>query len=154
MWVPNIRPTIKKEFIRVNNEITLKSSQNLKIILYQNKQKLLLNTHPGLCQLDCSYNGKYIGESKNVFTCCMERQQYSIKGNCELSATTKHRKESHPKTISIMWICTKESCELLQVNRLKTLNEIDKIIRVGKRHWWIIHHHKQLETTFSEKGNH
>ena len=97
-----MRLTIKKEFIRVNKEITLKSNQNLKIILYQKQQKLLLNTHPGLYQLHCSYNGKYIGESKNVFTCCMERQQYSIKGNCELSATTKHRKESHPKTISIM----------------------------------------------------
>ena len=63
-WIPNIGPKIRKEFKKVNKDITFTSGQNLQSILCQNKLKLLPNSHPGVSQLDCLCNGSYIGESK------------------------------------------------------------------------------------------
>ena len=95
-WVPNIGPKIRKEFKKVNNDITFISGKNLQSILCRNKPKLLPNSHPGVYQLDCSCNGRYIGESKKkVLTRCIEHQQDSIKGNCESSSATEHTKECH-----------------------------------------------------------
>ena len=59
-----IGPKIRKEFKKVNKDITFTSGKNLRSILCQNKPKLLPNSHPGVYQLDCSCNGRYIGESK------------------------------------------------------------------------------------------
>ena len=75
-WVPNIGPKIRKEFKKVNKDITFTSGKNLQSILCQNKPKLLPNSHPGVSQLDCSCNGRYIGESKKkVLTRCIEHQK-------------------------------------------------------------------------------
>ena len=75
----------------------------------KNKPKLLPNSQPGAYQLDCSCNGKYIGESKKrVLTRCIEHQQDSMSGKWESSGTTEHTKECHgqfdwihPKTVRI-----------------------------------------------------
>ena len=64
-WVLNIGPKIRKEFKKVNKGITITSGKNVQSILCQNKPKLLPNGHPGVYQLNCSCNGRYIGESKN-----------------------------------------------------------------------------------------
>ena len=80
--LPNIGPTWRKEFKKVNKNITLTSGKNLQSILCQNKPKLLPNSHPGVYQLHCSCNGRYIGESKKkVLPLCIEHQKDSIKGN-------------------------------------------------------------------------
>ena len=51
-----------------------KQRQN-KIKTKQNKPKLLPNSHPGVYQLGCSCNGKYIGDSKvKVLASCIEHQ--------------------------------------------------------------------------------
>ena len=71
-WISNIGPEIRKEFKKVNKDITFTSGKNLQSILCQNKPKLLPNSHPGVYQLDCSCNGRYIGESKKkVLTRCI-----------------------------------------------------------------------------------
>ena len=71
-WIPNIGPKIREEVKKVNKDITFTSGKNLQSIL----------CHPGVYQLDCSCNGRYIGESKKkVLTRCTEHQQDSIKGN-------------------------------------------------------------------------
>ena len=57
-WVPNIGPKIRKEFKKVNKDITFTSGRNLQSILCQNKPKLLPNSHPGVYQLDCSCNSR------------------------------------------------------------------------------------------------
>ena len=57
-WVPNIGPKIRKEFKKVNKDITFTSSKNLQSILCQNKPKLLPNSHLGVYQLDCSCNSR------------------------------------------------------------------------------------------------
>ena len=58
--------------------------------------KLLPNSQPGIYQLDCLYNGKYIGESKKrVLTRCIEHQQDSMSGKWESSWGTEHTKECH-----------------------------------------------------------
>ena len=76
------KPKIRKEFKIVNKDITFISSKNLQSILCQNKPKLPPNSYPGVYQLDCSCNGRYIGKSKEkVLTRCIEHQQDSIKGN-------------------------------------------------------------------------
>ena len=36
-------------------------------ILYQIKLKILFNSHPGVYQLDCSCNSRYIGKSKKNY---------------------------------------------------------------------------------------
>ena len=78
-------------------KIAFTSGKNLQQILCQKKKpKLLPNSQPGVYQLECSCNGKYISESKKrVFTRCIEHQQDSISGKLESSAPTEHTKESH-----------------------------------------------------------
>ena len=93
-------------------------------------------------QLDCSCNGRYIGESKKkVLTGCIERQQDSIKGNWESSGATEHTKECHgqfnwvhSRTIVAMSNMHKRKVhEALEINSLKTLNETDKTFKVLNR---------------------
>ena len=50
----------------LNKDITFTSDKNVQSVLCQNKPKLLPNSHPGVYQLDCSCNGRYIGESKKI----------------------------------------------------------------------------------------
>ena len=52
LWIPNIGPKIRKEFKKVNKDITSTSGKNLQIILCQNKSKLLPNSHPAVYQSD------------------------------------------------------------------------------------------------------
>ena len=81
-WILNIEPKIRKEVKKVNKGIIFTFGKNVKSILCQNKPKLIPNSHPGVYQLDCSCNGRYIVESKKkVLRCCIEHQQDSIKGN-------------------------------------------------------------------------
>ena len=101
---------IRKELKKVDRDIFFTSGKNLQSILCQNKPKLLTNSHPGVYQLDCSCNGRYIGESKKkVLTRCTEHQQDSIKGNWESSGATEHTKVCHgqfnlihPRTIAVI----------------------------------------------------
>ena len=130
--IPNIGSKIRKEFKKVNKDITFTSGKNLQSILCQNKPELPPNNHPGVYQLDCSCNGRYIGESKKkVLTRCIEHQQDSIKGNWESSGATEHTKECHgqfnwihPRIIAVMSNMYKRKVsEALEINRLKTLSE-------------------------------
>ena len=92
--------------------------------------------------MDCSYNGRYIGESKkNVLTRCIEHQQDSIKGNWESSGATEHTKQCHeqfnwvhPRTIAVVSNMYKRKVrEAFEINRLKTLNETDKTFKMLNR---------------------
>ena len=73
------------------------------------KPKLLPHSQPGVYQLHCWCNGKYIGESKKrVLTRCIEHQQDSMNGKWESSGATERTKECHgkfdwlhPKTVRI-----------------------------------------------------
>ena len=60
-WVPNIVLKLRKYFKKVNKDIIFTSGKNLQSILFRNKPNLLPKGHPGVHQLDCSWNGKYIG---------------------------------------------------------------------------------------------
>ena len=80
-WVLNIGPKIMKEFKKVNKDVTFTSRINLRSTLCQNKPY----SHPGVYQLDCSCDGRYIGKSKkNVLARRIEHQKDSIKDNWEL----------------------------------------------------------------------
>ena len=64
-WIPNISPKIKRDFKKIGKDIAFTSGKNLQQILCQkNKPKLQPNSQPGVYQLDCSCNGKYIDQSK------------------------------------------------------------------------------------------
>ena len=61
-WIPNINPKRKSEFKKIGKDVAFTSGKNLQQILCQkNKPNLLPNSQPGVYQLDCSCNGKYIG---------------------------------------------------------------------------------------------
>ena len=79
-WILNVSPKIKCEFKKIGKDIIFTSGKNLQQILCQKiKSKLLPNSQPGVYQLHCSCNGKYIGESKRrVLTQCIEHQQDSM----------------------------------------------------------------------------
>ena len=47
-WVSNTGVKIMKQFKKVNKDFTFTSGKNLQSILYQNKPKLLPNSHPGV----------------------------------------------------------------------------------------------------------
>ena len=71
----------------------------------QIKPKLLSNSHPGVYQLDCSCNGRYIGESKKkVLTRCIENHPDSTKGNFESSGITEN-------TTGVSWTIQLDSPE-------------------------------------------
>ena len=120
-WISNIGPKIKREFSKTEKHIAFTSWKNLEQILCQkNKPKLL--PQPGVCQLDCSCNGRYIGKSKKrVFTRCIEHQQgsISVKGeSCGLQNKQKNamgnstrciRKQYEFHHISTKGISTKDS---------------------------------------------
>ena len=62
-----IGPKIRKEFKKVNKDITFTSGKNSQSILCQNKPILIPNGHPGAYQLDSSCNGRYISVSKKKY---------------------------------------------------------------------------------------
>ena len=90
--------------------------------------------------MDFSNNGRYIGkkEKEKVFTLCIEHQQDRIKGNWESPDAIEDTKEcqrqfnwSHLRIIAIMPNMYKRKVrEAFEINRLKTLNEIDKKFKV------------------------
>ena len=141
-WISN-SPKIKCEFKKIGKDISFTSEKNLQQILCQkNKPKLLQNSQPGVYQLDCSCNGKYIGKSKKrVLTRCIGHQQDSISGKWESSGTTEHTKEYHeqfdwlhPKTIHISpYMYERKIPEALEISKLKTINEKDKTFTVLNR---------------------
>ena len=71
----------------------------------------------------------------------MEHQQESIKGNWESSSATEYTKECHgqfnwirPRTTVVMSNMYKRKLsEALEINSLKTLNELDKRFKVLNR---------------------
>ena len=100
------------------------------------------NHHPGMYQLYCSCNGRYICKlKKKVSTQCIDHQQDRIKGNRESSSATEHTKEHHERfnwilarTIALMSNMHKRNVDkALEINRLKTLNEVDKTFKVLNR---------------------
>ena len=106
--MPILGPKLRKEFRNKKIKTVFTSGVNLKSILCQNKSKLIPNSYPGVCTLNCSCNAEYIGETKKkVITRKIEHQQDNIKGKWESSGATEHCLECHvqfnwphPKTLS------------------------------------------------------
>ena len=163
-WIPNISPKIKREFKKIGKDIVFTSGKNLQQILCQkNKPKLLPNSQPGVYQLDCSCNGKYIGESKKrVLTRCIEHQQDSMSGKWESSGATEHTKECHgqfdwlhPKTVRISpYMYERKIREALEINKLKTINEKDKTFTVLNRNNGDYVTTNSWKPLFMKMGNH
>ena len=84
------------------------SGSNLKLLLCQNKTKLLHNSYPGVYKLQCTCNSVYFGETKKkILTMTIEHQQDSFKGKWGNSRATEHSLTCHrqfnwvhPKTIA------------------------------------------------------
>ena len=55
---------LRHEFTNFGQNIVFTLGENLQRILCKNKSKLLPNNNPGVYQLDCAFNVKYIGETK------------------------------------------------------------------------------------------
>ena len=56
-----------------------------------NKPKALPNSYPGVYQLSCLCNNRYISESKKkILTRCIEEQQDRIKSKWESLGATEH----------------------------------------------------------------
>ena len=109
-----------KESKKVNKDFTFTSGKNFQGILCQKKLKQLPNNHPGMYQLDCLGNGRYIGESKKkVLTHCTEYQQDSIKGNWESPHVTEHTKKCHGQ---FTWIYLKTIIVLLNMYKQTVAN--------------------------------
>ena len=112
------------------------------ILCQKNKPKLLPNNQPGVYQLHCSCNWKYIGKlKKRVLTRCIEHQQDGMSGKWESSGATEHTKECHgqfdwlhPKTVHISpYIYERKICKVLKINKLRTTNKKDKTFRFLNR---------------------
>ena len=106
-WVPKFGPKLRKEFKQFGIKTSFTLGRNLKNLVCRNKSKLLLNSFPGVYQLDCTCNALYIGETKKkVITRTIEHQQDSFNGKWEGSGATEHCLECHgqfswinPKTL-------------------------------------------------------
>ena len=84
------------------------SGSNLKLLLCQNKTKLLHNSYLGVYKLQCTCNSVYFGETKKkILTMTIGHQQDSFKGKWDNSGATEHSLTCHrqfnwihPKTIA------------------------------------------------------
>ena len=96
-WIPNISSKIERKFKKIGKDIAVTSWENLQQVLHQkNKPKLLPNSQPGVYQLDCSCNGKCVGDSKiRALTRCLEHQQDSMSRKWKSSGAAEHTKECH-----------------------------------------------------------
>ena len=90
LWVPKVRPKIKKEIQRFGFRVTFQMGPNLKTLLCKNRNKLIPNSYPGVCKLKCSCGSVYNGETKKIISRSIEHQQESIKGNWSSSGATEH----------------------------------------------------------------
>ena len=78
---------------------------------------------------------------KRVLTRCIEHQQDSMSGKWESSGATEHTKECHgqfeclhPKTVYISpYIYERKIREVLEINKLKAINEKGKTLAVLNR---------------------
>ena len=129
----------------------------------KNKPKLLPNSQPGVYQLDCSCNGKHIGESKKrVLTRRIEHQQDSMSGKWESSGAPEHTKECHgqfdwlhPKTVRISpYMYERKIREALEINKLKTINEMNKTFIVLNRDNGDYFTTNSWKPLFVKMGNH
>ena len=78
-WVLKLGPKLRKEFKEFGIKTIFTSGRNLKNLIRRNKSKLLLNSFPGVYQLDCTCNALYIGETKKkVIARSVEHQQDSF----------------------------------------------------------------------------
>ena len=159
-WVSNIGPKIRKEFKKVNKDITFTSSKNLKSILCQTEAT---NSRPGVYQLDGSCNGRYLGESKKkVLIRYTEHQQGSIKGTWESSVATEHTKERlgqfnwiYARKITVKPSMYKRKVrEALEIDRLKILNETSRSLKVLNRDNGDCVAKKRWKPLFWKIGNH
>ena len=115
-------------------------------------------------QLDCSCNGKYIGESKKrVLTRCIEHQQDSISRKWESSGATEHTCHEchgqfnwlHPKTVRISpYMYERKIHEVLEINKLKTITEKDKTFTVLNRDNGDYITTNSWKALFMKMGNH
>ena len=81
-WIPKIGPKIKKQIQKFGLRVAFQTGLNLKNILCKNKDKLIPNSYPGVCELKCSWGSVYNGETKKkINSRSIEHQQESIKGN-------------------------------------------------------------------------
>ena len=101
-YVTQIKARVSKE--KPKNIFT--SGSNLKLLLCQNKTKLLPNSYPGVYEFKCTCNSTYFGATK-ILTRTIEHQQDSFKGKWDNSGATGHTLTCHrhfnwiyPKTIA------------------------------------------------------
>ena len=135
LWAP-IRPKIRKEFKKVSRDITFTSDKKLQSTLYQNRPKLLPNSH-----LECT--SWPVNTMVDIFANQKEKYWHIAlnTSNWESSGATEHTKECHgqfnciySRTIAVMPNMYKRKVrESLEINRLKMLNETDKTFKVLNR---------------------
>ena len=53
-WIPKIRPKIKEEIQKFGFRVAFQTDANLNNILCKNKDKLIPNGYPEVCELQCS----------------------------------------------------------------------------------------------------
>ena len=124
-------------------------------MLSQNKPKLLPNSHPGvyICIVHPTYS--------KILTSCIDHKEDSIKCKCVSLGVTEHTKKCHgqfngihPKIITVISNMYKTKVgEVLDINRLKTLNETDGMLKLPNRdndHYFITKNWKLL---FHKIGN-
>lgn len=133
------RPKLKHELKKISQKLALISGKNFQRILCKNRTKLLLNSTPGVYQLDFRCNRKYTGKSKNkVETCSIEFVQDSMKRNWKSYAA--HSKLPwrislvKPQNISTISIYVGINVrKALEINKLGAINKKEGKFRVLNR---------------------
>ena len=102
-------------------------------MICRNKSNLLLNSFPGVYQLDCTRNALHIGKTKKkIITRTIEHQQDSFNGKWESSGATDYCLECHGQ---FNWINLKTLSTEQQYHRrrIRELLEINKKAKTNKR---------------------
>ena len=63
-WIPKIGPKIKKEIQKFGFRVPFQTGPNLEEYFTENKDKLIPNSYPRVCELKCSCGSAYNGETK------------------------------------------------------------------------------------------
>ena len=128
-WILKLGPKLIQEFSKFGIKTIFTSGRNLKNLICRNKSNLLLNSFPGVYQLDCTRNALHIGETKKkVITRTIEHQQDSFNRKWGRLGGTEHFLECHgqfnwikPKTLSTEQQYHRQKIrESLEIKKAKT----------------------------------
>ncbi|XP_065653001.1 uncharacterized protein LOC136080310 [Hydra vulgaris] len=150
-WIPKLSLVLRREFRKVDVKTVFRFGNPLINILCRNKSKLPPNSHPGVCQLNCTCGSCYIGETrKKISTRIQEHKNNVTKANWETSGIVEHSQHcngkinwENPKTLSVISNnYTRKIREAIEIKRVQCSKPKENVLSRDNGNLVMTHHWK------------